>query len=154
MNLKNLKIGDAIAFDIGKKIDCKYVGRFDFAYLFDTKYKMLPITCVYNQSTLIIINLDLLKEYNFSKDEVISVLTHEIGHQISRKKVEFNKIELEYDADNYSISKCGKDSLLSALNKTKKLIEKETNNKDSIKNIEKRINNICKEFDDKDDRLI
>lgn len=147
MKLKDIEKGKEIIFEIGeKKIDTIYWGRFDFLYCFNTNFKMLPKVTTVDNESIVIINFELLNKYNFLVDDVKAILYHEVGHIISVKQKDLNGIDLEFDADEYSVSMIGKNSVISALNKTKNLIVNEANSKKTkntgIEELKKRIEKV------------
>ena len=91
----------------------------------------------------------MLNKYGLTKEEVTAILYHEIGHTISKKQEKLLGIECEFDADEYAISKIGKESLISALEKTKIIIKEESNKKPNLEDIENRIKNANKYKDEK-----
>lgn len=148
MNLEKIKKGDNITFeyikdDVKKEMPSSYIGKFDFAHLFDTKVLTLPIIYEYNKNPVIIINLELLNEYEFDQEEVKAILHHEIGHIISRKQKELEGIDLEFDADDYAVSKTNSKCVISALTKTENIVlDKSSKTNKSIEDIKQRINKI------------
>ena len=145
MKFENIKVGDTIVFDInGTEVKCTYVGRFDFLYLFNTQFKTLPkVTRVQNHS-IAIVNQELLSQYGITNEEVKAILYHEVGHMISLDQARLSGIDEEYDADDYAISKVGKEAVLSALEKTKRIFEGEASSEEKrqkgLEEIEKRYN--------------
>lgn len=143
---KNITKGDKVTFSIGSvNIETEYFGRFDFLYCFNTERKMLPkVTNVKEMKiSIAIINLGLLQQYGFSREEVSAILYHEVGHIISKGQEKLDGIELEIDADKYASSKIGNRTVLSALQKTKSIISQEskseTEKQIGLSNLEKRI---------------
>lgn len=143
MKFENIKVGDTIVFDInGTEVKCTYVGRFDFLYLFNTQFKTLPkVTRVQNHS-IAIVNQELLSQYSITNEEAKAILYHEVGHMISPNQARLSGIDAECDADDYAISRIGKEVVLSALEKTKSIFEGEASSEEKrqkgLEEIEKR----------------
>ena len=143
MKFENIKVGDTIVFDInGTEVKCTYVGRFDFLYLFNTQFKTLPkVTRVQNHS-IAIVNQELLSQYGITNEEAKAILYHEVGHMISPNQARLSEIDAECDADDYAISRIGEEVVLSALEKTKRILEGEASSEEKkqkgLEEIEKR----------------
>ncbi len=147
MDLKNIKKGEKIIFELGEKsIESTYFGRFDFLYCFDTKFKMLPKVTTIDKSSIVIMNLELLNKYDFSVDEVNAILYHEVGHIISVNQGKLEGMDLELDADEYAVLKSSQKNVISSLEKTKNVIVNESTNEkvknDGLEALKKRIENI------------
>ena len=145
MNFDKIKKGDTISVDInGVEVECTYVGRFDFLYLFNTQFKTLPKVARVQNHSIAIVNQDLLNKYGMTKEEARAILYHEVGHMISPNQARLDGIDAECDADDYAISKEGKKTVLSALEKTKRIVEGEASSeekkKKALAEIEKRYN--------------
>lgn len=145
MKFENIKVGDTIVFDInGTEVKCTYVGRFDFLYLFNTQFKTLPKVARVQNHSIAIVNQELLSQYGITNEEAKAILYHEVGHMISPNQARLSGIDAECDADDYAISRIGKEVVLSALEKTKRIFEGEASSEEKrqkgLEEIEKRYN--------------
>lgn len=143
MNFDKIKEGDTISFNInGAEVECTYIGRFDFLYLFNTQFKTLPKVGKVQNHSIAIVNQEILNKYGITKEEAEAILHHEVGHMISPNQARLSGIDAEYDADDYAISKVGRETVLSALEKTKKIFENEASSEEKkrigLEEIEKR----------------
>lgn len=136
-----------VKFEMGNnKFEAEYIGRYDFLYLYNMKLKRFPFVCTINGKSCAFINIELLSEQNFSLEEIKAILWHEVGHQISTKQEILKGLDKEFDADNYAISKCSSQILISALRKSIQMINNigSDKGKKGIPEIQKRIEAIQK----------
>lgn len=127
------------------EFEAEYIGRYDFLYLYNMKLISFPFVGTISNKSCAFINVELLNKHGFSLEEMKAILWHEVGHQISRKQEVLEGIEKEFDADNYAISKCDAQTVISALQKSIKMINEignEKSKKKGIKEIESRIEQI------------
>lgn len=139
--------GNIFKFEMGDtKFEAEYIGRYDFLYLYNMKLKRFPFVCTINGKSCAFINIELLSEQGFSLEEIKAILWHEVGHQISTKQEKLQGLDKEFDADNYAISKCSSQVLISALQKSIQMINNigSEKGKKGIPDIQKRIEEIQK----------
>lgn len=113
MNMKKIKNYNQ------KVMNIQYEKRFLGCFLFNSEDVILAnVSQIYTDTgfvaTIIFFNSKNAKKIGLTSKEIRSILAHEAGHfRISNR--EYNCIETEYAADNYSIKKFGKINLISAM---------------------------------------
>lgn len=130
--VNDLKTGDTVKMigirNKNEKRNLKYLGKHEGLLVFDTDEIILPHVGNIKKSDRVVcvINEKLLEKYNFSKEEIATMIDFESKYNSVKKDKNKSKEEAIIESDNYISNEKGSDVLISILEKTKKIIEKES----------------------------